>query len=277
MLKANYHTHLAYCNHAVGYAEDYVKAAIEAKFEILGITDHAPIKDDFMTKEEYDANWCYQNMKVDTIPTYLNDVLSAKEKYKDKIKVLVGFETEYLPKQIKFYKWLRSLVDYLNFGVHFFTDYAGHVVNSYDGIDYTNVKYYAKTAVDGMETGLYNTLVHPDLFMFGYKNINGERKFDDEAIKASRMMLDCALKNNIYIEVNANGLKNSVMFSNGKSWLYPYYEFWQLVKNEYKDIKIIIGSDAHDPKHLANENVKKVIEFAKDLGLNISDYMEIKH
>lgn len=277
MLKANYHTHLAYCNHAVGYACDYVEAAIKANMEEIGITDHAPIKEEFMTKEEYEHNWCYQNMKVETIPTYLADVKNAKEKFKDKINVLVGFESEYIPKEHEFYKWLRNQVDYLNFGVHYFFDKNGHVLNSYSDITYENVDDYASTAVMGMESGLFNTLVHPDLFMFSYKNIDGKRCFDEAAIKATRKILDCAKKNNIYIEINANGLKNSLQFSDGSSWLYPYYEFWELVKKEYPDIKIIIGADAHDPLNLANENVASVIEFAKKIGLKVEDYMEINH
>lgn len=278
MIKANYHTHLAYCNHAVGYSEDYVKEAIKNNFEILGITDHAPINDDFMTKEEYENNWCHQNMKLKNIPIYLDDVAKAKEKYKNQIKVLVGFEAEFLPKQIDFYKFLREKVDYLNLGVHYFLDKNNKVINSYSGIDYTNVLEYARAAVLGMESGLFNTLVHPDLFMFDYKNINGERKFDEAAIKASRIIIEAAIKNDVYLEVNANGLKNSVIFGKDpNNWLYPYHEFWELVKKDYCNAHIIIGADAHDPLHLANENVKSVIEFSNKLGLIIDDYMEIKH
>ncbi|MDE6013685.1 MAG: PHP domain-containing protein [Anaeroplasmataceae bacterium] len=43
MIKANYHTHLVYCNHAVGHAEDYIQEALKHHFVEIGITDHAPV------------------------------------------------------------------------------------------------------------------------------------------------------------------------------------------------------------------------------------------
>ncbi len=36
MLKANYHTHLKYCNHAIGSTEDYVKVALENGMTEIG-------------------------------------------------------------------------------------------------------------------------------------------------------------------------------------------------------------------------------------------------
>ena len=54
-MKANYHTHLSLCGHAVGMSEDYVKVAIEAGYEELGMSDHGPIKPEFMTEEEFKA------------------------------------------------------------------------------------------------------------------------------------------------------------------------------------------------------------------------------
>ena len=41
-MKVNYHTHTRRCNHAIGSEEDYIKAAIEAKFEEIGIACHTP-------------------------------------------------------------------------------------------------------------------------------------------------------------------------------------------------------------------------------------------
>lgn len=277
MIKNNYHTHAYYCNHAKGTVEDYVKAAYDFGFEEIGMTDHAPILESFMTEKEYKHNWCHENMKMDIVPEYLSAINECKEKYKGKIKVYSGFETEFIPEHLEFYKKLRNMVDYLNLGIHYFKDKNGKIINCYSEIDYKNVGEYADTCISGMESGIFNVLVHPDLFMFGYKNKNGLREFDEEAIKASRRIIESAINNNIYLEVNANGLKNSSIYGGDENnWLYPFKRFWLLAK-EYKDLKIIIGADAHEPSHLANENVKKVCDFAKDINLNILDKMEINY
>ncbi len=278
MIKSNYHTHLKYCNHADGVSEDYVKEAIRLGFTEIGISDHAPILEEFMTREEYDENWCHQNMKMNTVPVYINDVLKAKEKYKNEIKIYLGFETEYIPERLYYYKELRSKVEYINLGLHYFPDEKGRMINSYCQIDYKNVGRYADVAVMAMETGLYNTLVHPDLFMYLYKNINGERVFDDAARATTHKICQAAIKNNVYLELNANGLYNTP--GQGRygreSWRYPYYEFWQIA-SEYKDLKIIIGADAHSPARLSGFHIEEVLKLAKDLNLTICEKMEINH
>lgn len=276
MIKANYHTHLVYCNHAVGHAKDYIESAIRNNFDEIGITDHAPVLESFMTKEEYKFNWCFQAMKLDTLYTkYLPEVREAKKTYSDKIKVLIGFEVEYLPDNLYYIKKLRKEVDYLNLGVHFFM-YEGKCLNSYYSIDTKTIYGYLNMALEAMETGFYNTLVHPDLFMFSYKDKDGNRLFDEHCERVSRALIEGAIKNNMYIEINANGLKNSQTYCTDGDWLYPDRNFWRIAK-EYPEVKIIIGADAHDPSHLANENVKKVICFAKELGLTVCEHMKIYH
>ena len=42
MMIANYHTHTWRCNHAADREENYVKAALEREFSILGFSDHTP-------------------------------------------------------------------------------------------------------------------------------------------------------------------------------------------------------------------------------------------
>lgn len=276
MIKNNYHTHLCYCNHAVGHAEDYIEEALKHGFKELGITDHAPVLECSMTSIEYQKNWCEKPMKLDTMyQYYLPELAQAKEKYQGKIRILSGFETEYLKSNLFFIRMLRSKVDYLNLGVHFF-DYHGQVLNSYSDVNPVTIEGYVNTCIEGMKTGLFNTLVHPDLFMFAYQDSFGNRVFDERCEWASRKIIEAAIACDVYLEVNANGLKNSILFSDGKEWLYPYRRFWEIV-TEYPSAKILIGADAHDPTHLAGESIKKVCQFAEELGLNTSSYMELKH
>lgn len=276
MLKNNYHTHMKYCGHAEGDVKDYVNKAIELGFDELGMTDHAPEPDGGMTPEELLDNKSYRYMKKDMIICYLNQIREQQILNQDKIKIYSGFETEYIEECPEHYKWLKSQVDYLNLGMHFFKSKNGHKINSYYGIDYTNVLEYADNIVKGVETNLFNCIVHPDLYMYNYKDKNGNKTFDENAKKAAKIIIETAIKHNVYVEINCNGITfpkcNSM--DDVDSWPYPNKDFWMLAK-DYKDLKIIVGADAHIPAKLGTDNIKYIYKFIKDLGLKVEDRMEI--
>ena len=275
-MKNNYHTHLKYCNHATGVTEDYVTEAIKLGFNEIAITDHAPIPVAFMTKEEYKHNWCSDTMPLEFIDKYIKEIKTSKELHKNEIKVLSGFETEYIPGKEAYYKLLRDKTDFLNLGVHYFLNNKGHILNTYGDVNYRNVHEYKDTCIKAMQTGLFNTLVHPDLFFYGYKDKNGNRVFDEECIKISKEIIEAAIKYNIYLEVNCNALKKEEEVSDVSNWKYPIKEFWMIAK-EYKDLKIIVGCDSHAPERLSGFHVDAIYNFIDQIGLNILEKMEINH
>ena len=77
-MKANYHTHTARCGHAKGADEDYVRAAIDGGFELLGFSDHMP--------------WPYASgftnpgvrMALSRMDEYLASAARLREKYNGK-------------------------------------------------------------------------------------------------------------------------------------------------------------------------------------------------
>ena len=268
MLINNYHTHTKYCGHAKGDVEDYVKEALNLNMEELGISDHAPIPlNHGMTKEEWEENYCYENMDINTFDNLLKEIDNLKSKYN--IKLYKGCESEYLYNNDDWYKELRCKLDYMILGIHFFNG-EGRVLDTYKDINYKNVDCYYECAKRAIETGLFDYLAHPDLYLFDYKSINGKNEFDAKAKEICLKLIDLCVKHDIYFEINNNrGL-----------WLYPNIEFFKVVK-EYMDknpnkLKLIIGADAHEPKALGNDNVKAVLEMVKDLKLDVLNKMEIK-
>ena len=278
MLKNNYHTHTKYCGHAKGDVEDYVKEAVNLNMEELGISDHAPIPlNHGMTKEEWEENYCYENMDINTFDNLLKEIDNLKSKYN--IKLYKACESEYLYNNDDWYKELRSKLDYMILGIHFFNG-EGRVLDTYKDINYKNVDCYYECAKRAIETGLFDYLAHPDLYLFDYKSINGRNEFDDKAKEICLKLIDLCVKHDIYFEINTNGLKYSKDKNNRELWLYPNIEFFKVVK-EYMDknpnkLKLIIGADAHEPKALGNDNVKAVLEMVKDLKLDVLNKMEIK-
>ena len=278
MLKNNYHTHTRYCGHAEGGVKDYVEYAVKLNMSFLGFSDHAPIPINHgMTKEEWEENYCYENMNMETFDQYLNDIDNIKDKYN--IKLYKGCESEYLYNNDDWYKKLRGKLDYMILGIHFFNG-EGRVLDTYKDITYKNVDCYYECAKRAIETGLFDYLAHPDLYLFDYKSINGKNEFDAKAKEICLKLIDLCVKHDIYFEINTNGLKYSKDKNNRELWLYPNIEFFKVVK-EYMDknpnkLKLIVGADAHTPEALGNDNVEAVLKMISDMKLDVKNKMEIK-
>lgn len=272
MLKANYHTHTVLCGHAVGNTNDYVNEAIKLGFKELGMSDHAHTPKSFMSEYDYTRNGLFQMMTEDEFDNiYKLEVLKAKEN--DKIKVYLGLETEYLEEHHDHFESLRQEVDYLVLGLHFFS-YEGRIFSSYDDIDNESLEAYTDTAVKAMATGFYRIFAHPDLFMHSYLSKDGFRVFDKICEKCTKKIIEAAIKYDVYLEVNANGIKNTEReFPEYTNYLYPREEFWEIVKNT--NAKIVIGADAHSPKALGNKTVEDAIAFTKKLNLKVCDFVKI--
>ena len=82
----NYHTHCDLCKHAEGNVEDYVKQAVKDGFDVLGMSDHVPYPD-------YDYGY---RMEFAEIWDYICDVRDAQKKYGGRLRILLGFESEYM-------------------------------------------------------------------------------------------------------------------------------------------------------------------------------------
>ena len=135
MLKYNYHTHMKYCNHAKGDVIDYVKEAHSLGYIELGMSDHAPIPLNSMTKEEWEHNYCSENMTLEIFEKYLDEIEDAQEKFKD-MKVFKGLESEYLEDHNIWYQNLRNKLDYMILGLHFFKDPdTGKVLDTYQDMN----------------------------------------------------------------------------------------------------------------------------------------------
>lgn len=273
-MKANYHTHLKMCGHAEGMSEDYVKVAIENGYEILGMSDHGPIKPEFMTEEEFKYNWLERQMTYeDFLTKYLPDCENTKNKYKNKIKFYTGIEIEYLYPFHEYFVELRNKLDYMNLAIHFYY-HNGILTNSFDDVTYENVYSYALNAKMGMETGLFNIMVHPDVYMYHYKSKDGSRTFDSECEKTARLIIETAIKNNVYLEINVGGLfKVSSSNEVVGSFAYPRDEFWRIA-SEYKDLKVVVGVDAHKPEHLIAKEIKWAYNFALKHNIKIEEIVK---
>lgn len=249
-MKVNLHTHTTRCNHAVGADEEYVLAAIEAGYDILGFADHTPLP--------YDTDFynC-DKMRMEELEGYIQSVTSLKEKYKDQIKIVMGLECEAVERCFPYLAQLKEKMDYLLLGNHGdkeHEDFFGFIRTP------DLLWHYLETAVKGMETGLYLYLAHPDLMFRSYPVL------DRDAAQVSRELCKAAKRLNMPLEYNLMGVSKG----SGPDRLgYPCRRFWEIAAEE--NCVAVVGVDAHNPDHLRNWSMEEAKQVLREWGLPVLD------
>jgi histidinol-phosphatase (PHP family) len=155
---ANYHTHTIRCHHAEGTEREYIESAIAQGLQILGFSDHTPqpFPEGFRSSIRMDMS---------EREDYTSTLVKLREEYKDRIQILIGYEVEYSKKYFPtLLKLLKEYpLDYLIQGQH-------HAPNEVDGFyagfetdSEEDLNCYVDTTIEGMETGCFLYLAHPDL------------------------------------------------------------------------------------------------------------------
>ena len=247
-MKVNLHTHTARCNHATGTDEEYVLAAIEAGFDKLGFSDHTPFpyRDGFVARDK---------MGIDQLEDYLSSVEVLRRKYADRIEIRLGLECEAVEEFYPFLREVRERVDYLILGNH-----GDRRVEKFFGKleKPEELWHYLKRAVEGMETGLFLYLAHPDFMLFAYP------EFDETARQVSRALCREAKRLNVPLEYNLYGVAKGVP-ADGLG--YPCREFWEIAAQE--NVKAVIGVDAHAPYRLLEADMEKAKSVIEGLGIEL--------
>lgn len=251
-MRTNYHTHYNRCRHAQGTAEDYVLNAIRHGLTELGFSDHAPFPDvDFGMR-----------MPFCELTDYLADVDTLTAKYKADIILRKGLEIEYFPEYRGYYEELftRYHLEYLLMGEHFFKTRQNELLNIYNARSTSDYIDYALAAAEGMESGFFKVLVHPDLYM-----INAFA-WDDNCTEAANIILDAAAATGTILEFNANGFRRGKQqYPDGTRYPYPHRRFWEMAST--RTVKVIVGSDCHDPSQVWNGAMEQAYEDLRALGI----------
>jgi histidinol-phosphatase (PHP family) len=249
------HNHTPLCNHASQEPEEYVKKAIEKNFKIYGFADHAPMKFD----EKY-------RMGFEDMPKYENEIKKLKEKYKDKIKILLGYEVDFTPKKYLDKRVLNANVDYLIGSVHFLDNWGfdnPEFIKEWEKRDVDDVyKEYFSYIEEMAKSNLFQIVGHIDLVkVFGHKPKKPIKDIAKNAIKAIK-------KAEMAVEINTAGLRKPV------KELYPSDEILEMILDE--GIDLTLSSDAHSPDQVGfgyDEAYKKLKKF----GINKLAYFENKN
>ena len=222
-MRIDLHNHTTRCNHAEGTVDEYIQKAIELGIDIYGFSEHAPM--------DFDLRY---RLAFEEMSAYASDILAAKEHYKDKIKILLGYEVDYLPGHMD-ERVLKADIDYLIGSVHFLDKWGfdnPEFIGEYKNRDIDEIWQTYFDATEAMaKTGYFDIAGHLDLIkVFKYMPTKELRLLAFKALKAIK-------KSNMVLEINTAGLRKPVK---------EIYPSRLLLEEAYSlDIPITFGSDAH--------------------------------
>lgn len=251
---ANYHTHTMRCNHAVGTMREYVDNALERQLKIFGFSDHTP--------QYFPDGYCtFMRMHTQELPQYCADVRALQKEFQGKIQIPLGLEVEYYPAYWKdlLHHAQDEGVEYMILGQHWLGNELGEPGSSAATTDERLLKQYCFQVMDGLETGKFTYIAHPDLL-----NFVGERKIYRKHMGA---LIRAAKESGTPLEINILGRNN------GRH--YPNEAFFEIVAEE--SCPVILGMDAHAPEHVLNAAVEEeLLEMVKRLGLELLETVELR-
>jgi histidinol-phosphatase (PHP family) len=245
----NLHQHTTFCD-GHNTPDEIVQHAIELGFGAIGFSGHC-----YMPFAEY---YC---MSLEGTKEYRKEIARMKEKYADQIQILLGVECEYYPTYFaETVQHLRDAgINYMIQGQHWIGDeenepYCGSATDSE-----TVLRRFVDQTIEGMKTGLFTYLAHPDLLRY---------VGDDESYERHMARLcEAAKELDMPLEINLLG------FRAGRN--YPDTRFWKLAGEA--GCKVLLGCDAHMPEDFLDKTaIEKAMAMVQQYGLTLLETVPLQ-
>lgn len=202
---------------------------------------------------------------------YLRSISALKEKYRGKIEIETGFETEYLPGEEENIRELKKDSDKIILGQHFiYDDNKNLKIFGEDDFSDKELIRYAEYVEKAMELGIPDLIAHPDIYLYR------REKFGEIEKKVAEIICSAAKQYGIPLEINLMRIYRGTYFENKtinydtiekqKEKLktadiaYPNRGFWE-VAGKY-NVKAVYGLDAHYKGQI--QFFYKLMELAKE-------------
>jgi len=256
--RRNFHTHTYLCKHGSGHVRDFCQAALEQGVDVLAFTDHTPYDD---------GRWNSVRMDMNQLPIYLAELEEARGEF-PQLRIIKGMECEFVQENIGFIQDElkgRHGFQCIAGAIHSFL-YKGEWVNCFQtagGMDSPMLHAYTDFTIAAIQSGLFTFLAHPDLFGVRYSG------WDDDIRACSHAIVQAAIQMDIPLEINANGFRKPKR-QDGDEWRpqYPWHRFWEVAAEYGTNLKVLVGSDAHNPREVWGNN-EQCIAFANTYALQL--------
>ncbi len=254
-MRVDIHNHTTLCNHAEGSMEEYIQRAIELGIDVYGFSEHAPMKN---FEDGY-------RLVLEKKDFYEQSVLELQKKYQDQIKIILGYEVDFMGGDYILSEIKNAQVDYFIGSVHYLDkwgfdnpEFIGVYKNK--NIDIIWEEYF--DAVEAMaKTNLFNIVGHIDLIkIFNFLPQKDIKSIAQKSLKAIK-------KAGLVVEINSSGFRKPIQEQ------YPSKDILELCFE--LDIPITFSSDAHSVEHIGFK-YNDAIALAKEVGYNSCIYFEKK-
>lgn len=247
------HCHTPLCKHASGRPSDYAAAAEQRGLKGIVITCHGPLPDGI--GRDY-------RMDPEDFESYVEMVARARDEFAGRVDVRLGLESDFLPGLEQWAEKLhaRAPLHHVLGSVHpHMWEYQARF-HTGDPVAFQRI--YFEHLAQAAETGLFDTLAHPDLVK---NEAPGEWRFARIRPHIERA-LDRIAKTGVALELNTSGLYKALPEMN------PGPPMLALVRE--RGIPVVLGADAHHPNRVA-DRFDQALGLLDELGFeNVSHFVE---
>lgn len=244
------HMHTPLCKHAVGEPEAYAAVAEQRGLKGIIFTCHNPGPDDWSTRVR---------MSLAQFDDYVALVERARAAWNGRVDIRLGLESDYFPGMERYLEKLHTRADFHHIlgSVHPQLPYYRKVYDN--GSVQAYYQSYFRNLAMAAETGLFDTLSHPDLVKNTYP-----RKWRVASVwQEIQHSLDRIAHTGVALELNTSGLNKKIKEMNPGPQM--------LAAMQQRGIPVALGSDAHEPDRVAAD-----FEAALDLLTEVG-YTAVSH
>ena len=208
--------------------EAFVLKAIELKFTEFVFSDHAPIDERLVAPH---------GLTMEEFVRYYEYSRELQNKYKDKIRVIVGLEADYHPLNIDITKKLikEYPLDFLLGSLHLHSQYWEKDIADLSASELMEFSFNVSHEL--VNSGLYDVMAHFDRF----RQVFYKRNFDFDPFSMKEQfvtLFKAVIKNGLLLEINT-----SICNSHVGGSLENYVKMIEWSRD--LGLKYIVGSDAH--------------------------------
>ncbi|MCE9518594.1 MAG: histidinol-phosphatase [Verrucomicrobia bacterium] len=238
------HMHTPLCRHAHGEPEEYAARALEQGLRGIIFTCHSPMPEGF---------WPQVRMSEAEFDGYVAMVDRCRDAFAGELDVRLGLESDYFP---GYEGWIEKLHQRAKFhhclgSVHWQGPEYAEKFNPQDESAFRKV--YWENLAASAETGLFDTLAHPDLI----KNYRSSTWSFEECQDDLAAALDRIALTGVAMELNTSGLNKKYPEMN------PGPQMLRMMCQ--RNIPVVIGSDSHSARRVG-ESFAIALELLRDAG-----------
>ena len=224
------HMHTPLCKHAVGEPEEYAAVAQQRGLQGIVVTCHNPT----------DNGWSPQvRMSVAEFDHYVAMIERARQTCAGRVDVRLGIESDYVPGMEQWLEKFHNMAEFNHVLGSVHPQLEQYQERYFDGNYETFQRTYFEHLALAAESGLFDTLAHPDLV----KNTAPDDWDLDRVLDTIHSSLDRIAAAGTAMELNTSGLNKNIAEMNPSAAI--------LQEMQQRNIPVVIGADAHNPQRVS--------------------------